>query len=151
MPFNIRTARPADTTVIADFNRRLAEETESKVLDPATVLAGVTALIDDAAHGQYYVADAGGDVIGQLLITYEWSDWRNGQFWWIQSVYVSPAHRRRGIFKALFDHVSALARANPMVCGIRLYVDEHNAQALATYGALGFSSPGYRVLEVELG
>lgn len=150
MSVSIRVARAADASRIADFNRCLAEETESKLLDPQTVLEGVRTLIAAPVHGQYYVADIGSRVVGQLLITYEWSDWRNGRFWWIQSVYVSTEHRREGIFSKLFAHVSELARANPSVCGIRLYVEEHNAKALATYRALGLENPGYRVLEVEL-
>lgn len=150
MSFTIRPARPADAKQIADFNRCLAEETESKLLDPRTVLSGVKALVDAPENGRYYVADSDDELIGQLLLTYEWSDWRNARFWWIQSVYVAPSHRRQGVFSALYGHVAQLARQDPAVCGLRLYVEEHNAAALETYRALGMSPAGYRVLEIEL-
>ena len=150
MPISIRLATPADASRIADFNQRLAEESEKKRLDPQTVLAGVKALLSSPAHGQYYIADDGTEVVGQLLITYEWSDWRNGQFWWIQSVYVAPQFRRQGVFSALYAHVAEIARGHAGVCGLRLYVEEHNSRALATYRALGLVSAGYHVMEVEL-
>lgn len=150
MPFAIRPATPADTERIAEFNRRLAEETEGKHLDAPTVLLGVQALLDAPDQGRYYVADSGDVLVGQLLLTYEWSDWRNGRFWWIQSVYVAPSHRRQGVFSALYGHVQELAREDPAVCGLRLYVEEHNADALDTYRALGMSPTGYHVLEIEL-
>jgi ribosomal protein S18 acetylase RimI-like enzyme len=147
---SIRPATPADAGRIADFNRRLAEESEDKRLDRQTVLAGVKALLERPANGQYYVADNGVEIVGQLLITYEWSDWRNAQFWWIQSVYVASQFRRQGVFSKLYAHVAELARSSPGVCGLRLYVEEHNTRALATYRALGLSNPGYRVMEIEL-
>ena len=150
MSFAIRPATSADTKQIAEFNRRLAEETESKHLDVPTVLAGVQALLDAPEHGRYYVVESDDVVIGQLLLTYEWSDWRNGRFWWIQSVYVAPSHRRQGVFSALYGHVEELARQDPAVCGLRLYVEAHNADALETYRALGMSATGYHVLEIEL-
>lgn len=150
MPVSIRPATAADAARIAEFNCRLAEETERKRLDPDTVLAGVESLIGASGHGRYYLAERGSEVVGQLLITYEWSDWRNGQFWWIQSVYVAPEHRRRGVFSSLYGHVAREARAHPRVCGLRLYVEEHNARAIAAYDALGMRPAGYRVLETEL-
>jgi ribosomal protein S18 acetylase RimI-like enzyme len=150
VPIEIRPATTADAERIADFNARLAAETENKRLDGPTVLAGVRALLECPAHGQYFVAESGGEVAGQLLITYEWSDWRNGQFWWIQSVYVDPRFRRQGVFSQLYRHVATLAGNDDRVCGIRLYVEEHNSRALATYQALGMSTPGYRVMEVSL-
>ena len=94
----VRPAKLTDTPVIAEFNCLLAEESEDKRLDPDTVVAGVTALFESTERGQYYVAEIDGKIIGQLLITYEWSDWRNGLFWWIQSVYVTAEHRRTGVF-----------------------------------------------------
>ena len=150
MSFPIRPATPADAKQIAEFNRRLAEESESKYLDAPTVLSGVQALLDAPEHGRYYVAYSDDALIGQLLLTYAWSDWRTGRFWWIQSVYVAPSHRRQGIFSALYGHVEELARQDPAVCGLRLYVEEHNADALETYRALGMSATGYHVLEIEL-
>ena len=146
----IRTAEPADAEIIAEFNRRLAEETESKLLDEQTLLAGVKALIAEPKHGQYYVADEDNAVVGQLLITYEWSDWRNGQFWWIQSVYIAPDYRRSGIFRSLYAHVTELARSHRGVCGLRLYVERDNAAALHTYSALGMERTDYHVMEIEL-
>jgi len=150
VPVTIRPAVAADASRIADFNVRLAAESESKSLDPGTVRAGVETLLAVPAHGRYYLATADEDVIGQLLITYEWSDWRNAQFWWIQSVYVAPEYRRRGVFSALYGHVAALARVDPGVCGLRLYVEEHNARAVATYSALGLEHAGYHVMEIDL-
>jgi len=145
----IRSAAPADAQRIAEFNGRLAEETEAKVLDAPTVFAGVQALLESPEDGQYFIAESDADIVGQLLITYEWSDWRNGRFWWIQSVYVAPAHRRKGVFSRLYEHVAALARTDSAACGLRLYVEESNARALETYRALGMHLAGYQVLEVE--
>ena len=108
--YQVRAARVNDAAVIARFNREMALETESRKLSPQRVLRGVKALLTDAAKGSYYVAESGGEVIGQLLITYEWSDWRNGNFWWIQSVFVTPSWRGRGVFKALHAHIEGLAR-----------------------------------------
>ena len=150
MSVKIREARSTDAKQIAEFNRRLADETESKALDVSTVVSGVQTLLDAPEQGRYYVADLDGELIGQLLLTYEWSDWRNGRFWWIQSVYAEASYRRRGIFTALYGHVEQLARRDPDVCGLRLYVEEHNASALETYRALGMSLTGYHVLEIEL-
>lgn len=150
MPVRIREARATDAKLIAEFNRRLAKETESKALEKSTVLSGVQALLDAPEQGRYYVAELGDELVGQLLLTYEWSDWRNGRFWWIQSVYVAANYRRQGVFTALYGHVEKLAREDPSVCGLRLYVEEHNAGALRTYRALGMSPTGYHVLEIEL-
>ena len=147
--FPIRTAKVSDAAVIARFNRAMAWETEHRKLSPTRVRRGVTALLADATKGAYYVAEARGRVIGQLLITYEWSDWRNGNFWWIQSVYVTPTWRGRGVFKALHAHIKRLARARPDVCGLRLYVDAHNAHAQAVYWRLGLQPTGYALWETD--
>jgi ribosomal protein S18 acetylase RimI-like enzyme len=125
----------------------LAKESENLVLHPATVKSGVAALLRDPAKGTYFVAQAGQDVIGQLLITHEWSDWRNGDFWWLQSVYVRSDFRRRGVFKALFDYVLASAKRQGDVAGIRLYVEKNNDPALQTYHRLGLKETHYHVLE----
>src|SRR5205823_1709721 len=121
----IRQARPEDADTIAQFNSSMARETEQRNLDPSRVLAGVKALLNDPAKGIYFIVEAqqnGEPVIaGQLLITYEWSDWRNGQFWWIQSVYVAEPFRSQGVFRSLFHHVHALAKKRKDVCGVRLY------------------------------
>jgi GNAT superfamily N-acetyltransferase len=105
---------PGDADILARFNVELAKESENLALDPARVKAGVEALLRDPAKGTYFVAEAGGAVVGQLLITHEWSDWRNGDFWWLQSVYVRSDFRRRGVFQALFDHVLASAKRQGM-------------------------------------
>lgn len=147
--FSIRSASESDGDRIVEFNQRLALETEGKQLDPATLNSGVAALLADPEKGRYFLAESGtGKVIGQLMFTYEWSDWRNGLFWWLQSVYVVPEFRKQGAFSALFDHVSELARADPEVCGIRLYVENENAPAQATYGARGFDRANYEVMEL---
>jgi GNAT superfamily N-acetyltransferase len=127
----------------------MAGETEARVLPPARVRKGVTALLRDSTKGAYYVAELRGRVVGQLMITYEWSDWRNGNFWWIQSVYVEKRFRRKGVFKALFQHAVSLAKADPTICGLRLYVDAHNDRAQKTYGALGMSATDYQVYETD--
>ena len=127
----------------------MALEAEHKRLDPATVARGVRAVLDDPAHGRYFVAERDGGPVGQLMITYEWSDWRNGRFWWIQSVYVLPQARRGGVFRALFRHLEELAKADPGVCGIRLYVERENARAQATYRHCGLEDAGYVLMEVD--
>ncbi|HUD47938.1 MAG TPA: GNAT family N-acetyltransferase [Candidatus Baltobacteraceae bacterium] len=136
-----------DLAVMAQFNIALASESESLELEPARVRAGVEALLRDPAKGTYFVAASGAEVVGQLLITHEWSDWRNGDFWWLQSVYVRPDFRRRGVFKALFDFVQAKASGAPDVCGLRLYMEENNSRAREAYGSLGMSETHYRVFE----
>jgi ribosomal protein S18 acetylase RimI-like enzyme len=146
----IRTATIGDEVRLADFNIRLARESEAKHLDADRVRAGVEAVLSTPAYGRYYVAECDGEIVGQLLTTYEWSDWRNGMFWWIQSVYVAPQHRRRGVFSALYEHVVGLARQDGGVCGVRLYVDESNGAGLSTYESLGLVSTAYRVMEREL-
>jgi GNAT superfamily N-acetyltransferase len=145
----IRKARPADALVIVDFNRRLAQETESLLLDSATVKRGVCALLNDPAKGIYFVAEEHGVVVGQLLITYEWSDWRNGNFWWLQSVYVTQDHRSAGVFLALFKHVQRLAKSKRDVCGLRLYVEENNRHAQQVYERLGMSRTHYKIYETN--
>ena len=146
----IRKAVGGDAATITEFNRRLADETEGRKLDDARLSAGVTALLYDPTQGVYYVAELEGAIVGQLLITYEWSDWRNGRFWWIQSVYVPKPHRRKGIFKALYTHVRRLAEESDGVCGIRLHVEADNHVAQATYAALGMSPHTYKLMEQEL-
>jgi GNAT superfamily N-acetyltransferase len=113
------------------------------------VLAGVTALLKDPAKGIYFIAECAGAPAGQLLVTYEWSDWRNGNFWWIQSVYVAEAFRGRGIFRALFDHVQAQARSSNDVCGLRLYVETNNSRAQKIYGRLGMKKTDYEMFQTD--
>jgi len=144
-PILLRPAVPADAPVVRDFNLALALETEGLRLDPEIVLRGVAALLADPTKGRYFVAESGGAVIGQLMHTYEWSDWRNGMFWWLQSVYVLPEARGRGVFTSLFRHLEALAAADAGICGMRLYVERHNEKAQAVYRRLGLDSAGYEV------
>ena len=147
MKFSLREARRSDANVIANHNTAMAEETEAKLLDPAIVGPGVEALFDDSSLGRYWVAESDGQVVGQIMVTYEWSDWRNGLIWWIQSVYVRPESRRQGVFSALYRHVESLAAAAPGVIGLRLYVENNNLRAQQTYEALGMVTPGYLVME----
>ena len=147
MPPALRRATPADAAVIVEFNRRLAEESEGKALDRGVLAAGVAACLADPAKAVYFVAEDGGRVVGQVMLTTEWSDWRNGWIWWIQSVYVVPEQRRRGVFRALFEHVCRQAREDPGVIGLRLYVEGENRAAQETYARLGMTRTNYHVLE----
>jgi len=149
--YSIRAAVAADRDWLADCAVAMALETEHKRLDPDTVRAGIAAGLADAAKARYFIACDGEDArAGTLMLTGEWSDWRNGDWWWIQSVYVAPQHRRRGVFAALYRHVEALARAAPGVVGLRLYVERGNDAARRTYAALGMADAGYDILESAL-
>lgn len=142
----IRAAAVDDLETIAEFNVRLAEETEGAPLDRETVRRGVRALLADGSRGSYYVACTD-KIVGQLMHTREWSDWRNGDIWWIQSVYVHPHHRRQGVFRSLYDHLKTLAEADPGVVGLRLYVEQENEAARATYRDLGMTPAPYLVMQ----
>jgi GNAT superfamily N-acetyltransferase len=145
----VRDARPSDAGVIVGFNVKMAMETEGRPLDAELINQGVAAVLADTTKGRYWVAEQDGQVVGQLMVTYEWSDWRNGVFWWIQSVYVRGDYRRKGVFSLLHRHVESIARTTPEVCGLRLYVERDNLRAQKTYLALGMTSPGYEVMEVD--
>jgi GNAT superfamily N-acetyltransferase len=152
----IREATAADAPVIVDFNSRMAWETEHKRLDPATLNAGVEAALRQPLYAKYFVAELtepeGNDgpvIVGQLMLTYEWSDWRNGLFWWVQSVYVRKESRRGGVFRMLLGHVEGLARSSPDCCGLRLYVEHENQAAIATYRRLGFVPSGHLLYEID--
>ncbi len=149
MPIIIRDACQDDLASIVDFNARLAAESEDRILDPQRLAKGVDAVLQDPAKGRYFLATDGGDRAGQLMLTTEWSDWRNGAFWWIQSVYVEPRYRRHGVFRALFDHAAALARARPDVCGLRLYFEDNNLSAREVYLRVGLTMAGYHIMEVD--
>lgn len=149
MTLTVRDARPEDGENIAAFNAAMALETENRTLDPGLLGPGVAAVLADASRGRYWVAEIDDEPAGQLMITYEWSDWRNGTLWWIQSVYIPERYRRQGVFTALYRHVEALARDAGDCCGIRLYVEESNERAQRTYAALGMTRPGYAVMEVD--
>jgi ribosomal protein S18 acetylase RimI-like enzyme len=148
LKLSIRPATLADQPLIADFNQRLAVESEDRDLAADVIGPGVATLLADPTLGRYFMAELAGRVVGQLMITYEWSDWRNGLFWWIQSVYVSPSVRRNGVFSALYQHAAELARRQG-ACGLRLYVEQDNHRAQKTYQALGLADTPYRVMEVE--
>ncbi len=147
MLLTLRRGAPVDVAVIVEFNRRLAHETEGRALDDAILSAGVAAVLADPSRGLYFVAERDGAVVGQLMITTEWSDWRNGWIWWIQSVYVRHDARRQGVFRALYQYVEAAARADAQVVGLRLYVEHDNHAAQQTYLGLGMERTGYLVLE----
>ena len=149
MSITVRPAIVADADFLAHGNSAMALETEHKRLEPALVGAGVRAALADPAKGLYFIAERDGTRVGQLMFTREWSDWRNGDFWWIQSVYVLPEARRSGVFRALFRHVEQLAAQDPGVCGIRLYVERENVRAQATYRHCGLDDAGYVVMEVD--
>jgi ribosomal protein S18 acetylase RimI-like enzyme len=151
--FSIRPATPRDHDALVAGNAAMAEETEGKALDLTKLRPGVLRALTDASAARYFVAvarngDDDGAVVGQIMITTEWSDWRNGFFYWIQSVYVVPAWRRRGVYRALHAHVVDDARARADVVGVRLYVEPHNERAQKTYRSLGMHKT-YDVMEQE--
>jgi ribosomal protein S18 acetylase RimI-like enzyme len=145
-PF-VRAARPGEAETLAGFNLAMARETEALRLDAATVRESVVAFLADPARGRWYVVEEDGAIAAALMLTYEWSDWRGGFFWWIQNVYVAPDHRRRGHYRRLHEHVRALAARDPEVCGLRLYVEHANTKAQATYRALGMAQTHYHIFE----
>lgn len=145
----IRDAVTGDHSVLVDFNCRLARESEGRELDRARVEAGVRSILGDPGRGRYYVAERAGQVVACLLITHEYSDWRHGTFWWIQSVFTTEAARGEGVFKRLHAHVRALAKADPGVCGLRLYVEHENRRARETYERRGMKQTGYLVYEED--
>jgi len=152
---HVRSATSADVDTLAAWAEAMALETEGKTLDAATIRAGIAAGVADANKARYLVAErsspsgAAPRAVGTLMLTTEWSDWRNGWWWWIQSVYVAPDARRLGVFRALYAHVEAEARARSDVRGLRLYVENDNVRAQATYAALGMADAHYRVFEDE--
>jgi len=145
----IRKARKSDLETLANFNILMAWETEGKELSQPVILAGVENLLEHPEYGFYLLAEVGGEAAGALMLTSEWSDWRNGLFWWIQSVYVRPEYRRQGVFKALYLHTERLARQQPAVCGLRLYVDRHNHTAQRTYQSMSMRATNYDLYEIE--
>jgi len=146
---SIRQATLEDTEFLVQGNAAMALETEARALDPHLLSAGVRALFADPNRGFYLIAELAGRPAGQMMITYEWSDWRNATFWWIQSVYTLPESRRRGVFQSLYAHVDAQARQLPNVCGLRLYVESHNHRAQAIYHRCGMREAVYRMFEAD--
>jgi ribosomal protein S18 acetylase RimI-like enzyme len=143
----IRMAQERDWRILAQFNADMALETEGKRLAPEVVAAGVRALLADRQRGFYVIAELHQQLAGALMVTTEWSDWRNGEFWWIQSVYVQSRFRRRGIYRRLYEFVKAKAMQQGNVCGFRLYVERDNHVAQATYRRLGMEETVYRMFE----
>ena len=150
---NVRLAKPEDAAMIESFSAAMALETEGRLLDRDCLHDGTIALLESPDRGFFMVAELEQAderrLLGQLMITYEWSDWRNGTFWWIQSVYVDPAWRRRSVFRLMHETVMALAKTSPDVCGIRLYVEEANSAAQAVYRKVGLAPSSYAVFETD--
>lgn len=150
---NVRLARIEDAATIASFSVAMALETEGRHLDRDRLHDGTMALLNSPDRGFFMVAELeqvdDRQLVGQLMITFEWSDWRNGAFWWIQSVYVAPAWRRQSVFRRMHQTVMATAKTNPNVCGIRLYVEENNSVAQAVYRKVGLTPSSYAVFETD--
>jgi GNAT superfamily N-acetyltransferase len=142
-----REGTPSDVSVIVDFQLAMARETEELELDRKVLTDGVQAVFDDPSRGRYFLAESDGTVIASLMITYEWSDWRNGNVWWIQSVYVRPSFRGQRVYAGLYDHVKQLVQADDSLRGIRLYVDRRNVSAQSVYTRLGMNGEHYQVFE----
>jgi ribosomal protein S18 acetylase RimI-like enzyme len=149
VPLLIRAAAPADLPDLLAWNTAMAWETERKTLDPRVLERGIAGVLEQPQRGFYLIAERAGVALGSLLVTYEWSDWRGGDFWWIQSVYVVPAARRSGVFRALHAAVAQRARAAAAV-GLRLYVETGNTRAQATYVELGMQRCHYWMYESAL-
>ena len=143
----VRKATSDDVTSIVDFQLLMAKETEEILLDKKTVTNGVTAVLNDNSKGQYYVAEVDEKIVSSLLTTFEWSDWRDGTILWIQSVFVLPAFRRKGIYRAMYSHIKKEVLKNPNLKGIRLYADKSNYPAQETYKILGMNADHYVTFE----
>ena len=146
----IREATREDTESIVRFQEGMALETEGKVLDESLLRDGITAIFDSTQKGFYIVAEVGSVVVGSLLITYEWSDWRNATFWWIQSVFVDANWRRKGVYRSMHDYVVNVAKSRKDICGIRLYVERTNTIAQQTYKDLGMTHSHYDLYETDI-
>ena len=143
----IEKAREEHIDILIDFQQRLAFESEEVTLDAATIRSGMKAMFADPSKGVYYIAREENEIIGCHMITYEWSDWRNGMVWWLQSVYVKESHRKKGIFKKMYDNVIAIIKNDPNLIGLRLYVDKSNERAMKVYAAMGMDGSHYTVYE----
>ena len=149
MRVTVRRSRPADLSTIVEYNAAMARETEGLELDREVLTKGVKAVMREPSRGHYLLAEAEGRVLGQTMITFEWSDWRNGNFWWIQSVYVDPAYRRRGVYRQLYRHVLNAAQESGEVRGVRLYVERENSGAREVYTRLGMNRAAYEMYEID--
>ena len=147
----VREATKGDVSLMARWAEAMAFETENKQLDVELVSRGIGIGIADPSRSRYFMAEIDGEPVGTLMFTFEWSDWRCAWWWWIQSVYVAPAHRRKGVYRALYAHVLELASQHDDVCGLRLYVERENSNAQRTYEFLGMADSGYRMYEAETG
>lgn len=144
---NIRVASQSELASLVSFNQQMALETENKTLDEQVLTKGVANLINDSNKGFYLVAEINQQVVGSLMVTTEWSDWRNATFWWIQSVYIVPSQRRKGVYAKLYQQVKNLAEQQEDVCGFRLYVEKDNLIAQKTYQSLGMQESHYLMFE----
>ena len=144
---SIRKASARDIDVIAGFQIRLAEETENVKLDADVVTKGLSALLKDQSKGIYYLAVDDGEPVGCHLITFEWSEWRNGNVWWLQSVYVKESHRKKKVFSAMYENIRRMIKNDPGILGLRLYVDKSNQRAQQVYTSLGMNGEHYTVFE----
>ena len=144
---SVRKGELRDARAIAAFNQAMALETEHRALVPELIAGGVQRLLSDPGLGFYVVAEHEGQVVACLMVTNEWSDWRNSLFWWIQSVYVQAPWRRRGVYRRLYDFVRELAARDPAICGFRLYVEKDNVTAQRTYASLGMAATDYLMYE----
>lgn len=147
---DIRIAKAEDAPDLVDFNQAMAKETEGKHLDPNTLRKGVEAVFGDEKKGFYVVAETDGKIVGGLMVTYEWSDWRNNWFWWIQSVYILPDFRGRKIYSQLYEFVKNQAEKNGNICGFRLYVENDNHNARRVYEKLGMDASHYLMYEESI-
>tara|TARA_B100001093_G_scaffold245743_1_gene235289 strand:- start:912 stop:1394 length:483 start_codon:yes stop_codon:yes gene_type:complete len=145
---NVREASPPDVATLKFFNQKMALETEGKKLDGQVLEKGIKGFLENDRHGFYLIAeDLDQKAVASLAITFEWSDWRNGLFWWIQSVYVIEGFRRKGVFSKLYEAVKLRAKKEPNICGVRLYVEQSNKIAQATYFSLGMRESHYEMWE----
>jgi ribosomal protein S18 acetylase RimI-like enzyme len=150
MSIQIRLAELHDVECLAKWAQAMALETEGKILPDASIVPGVAAGLADPQVARYYVAEIDGESVGTLMLTTEWSDWRNGVWLWIQSVYVHPEHRRKGVYRALYAHVQSMANQDATICGIRLYVEKENQSAQQTYKSLGMQDAHYLIFEQSM-
>ena len=145
----VRRATQSDLDILIDFQIAMAAESEDKGLDENTLRSGIASALSSVDLALYFVAEIANEPVGTLMLTWEWSDWRNGRFWWIQSVYVTSSRRRSGVYTAMHQHVATLAAADPTAVGIRLYVEKDNESAQATYRQLSMVETDYRLFETE--
>ncbi len=149
LEIRVRSAGPDDIALMSEWAQAMAFETEQKRLDPATITRGILEGLADPQRSRYFIAEIAGEPAGTLMFTFEWSDWRCAWWWWIQSVYVLPKHRLKGVYRAMYEHVQDMAKQAPDVCGLRLYVERDNIRAQRTYESLGMSDAGYWMFENE--